>query len=179
MGLCRLLAIIHTSLFSTFHFCIGGLTAVHRNDLLIFSKDEDGYWAHVETDLSHWWQNERYIPLKIARRDKWNQLFQTESSITWKSSSSEKVRISIWKSSKLQVLSREVFLAIPQLSHQFIQSFSETVARLTEYTKYESRDRNWVNMFDNAFNMLKKVMTEALVHVAADWKDLLRGHISV
>ena len=64
MGLCNAPATFQSLMNSIFHDCLDEFLVVYMDDLLIFSKDKEGHYKHLEIVMSRLKENELYVSPK-------------------------------------------------------------------------------------------------------------------
>ena len=178
MGACNSPATFQSLMNAIFHDCIDEFLCVYVDDLLIFSKDEESHFRHLEIVLSRLSKHELYVSPKkcelFAREMDFLGLVIGENGIKV---NPKKVDIlKTWpKPNSLTDL--RSFLGLLQFFRRFIPKFSKIAAPLTGLTKKDQGIHKWDDKCDESFNQLKKAITEAPILVSPDWSKSFRGHV--
>ena len=178
MGACNAPATFQSLMNEIFHDCIDDFLVVYIDDLLIFSKDKESHFTHLETVLKRLEEHELYVSpkkcefmrdeidflgLKIGKRGiRVNQ---------------EKVEILRTWPKPISLTDLRSFLGLLQFFRRFIPNFAKVAAPLTNLTRKDKGLPAWDGECDEAFEKLKTAITTAPILVAPDWSKPFRGHV--
>ena len=178
MGLCNAPATFQTLMNNIFHDCLDEFMVVYMDDLLIFSKDKESHYKHLEIVLSRLKEHELYVAPKKCEFFEENIDFL--GLLIGKDGlqvNPEKVEILKTWPKPASVTDIRSFLGLLQFFRRFIPDFAKIASPLTDLTKKGSGVHKWNEECDKSFQKLKDAITTAPVLVAPDWSKPFRGHI--
>ena len=139
MGLCNAPATFQSLMNSIFHDCMDGFIVVYMDDLLIFSKDKESHYKHLELVLSRLEKHELYVAPKKYEFMKDNidflGLLIGKDGIRVNPKKVEILKTWPKPSSVTEIRS---FLGLIQFFRRFIPDFSKIASPLTDFTKKDS-----------------------------------------
>lgn len=178
MGLCNSPATFQSLMNHIFHECLDEFLVIYMDDLLIFSKDEESHYRHLETVLSRLEEHELYVAPRKC------EFMKDNSDFLGLLVGKEGIRVNPDKVEILKtwpkpdtITDLRSFLGLLQFFRRFIPDFAKVAAPLTDLTKKGYGVHKWDKKCDEAFEKLKKSITSAPILVAPDWTKPFRGHI--
>lgn len=178
MGACNSPATFQTLMNQIFHDCIDDFMVVYIDDLLIFSKDRESHYAHLEKVLSRLRDHELYVSPKKC------EFMKTEIDFLGLVIGRNGIRVDDRKVEILRTWPRpnsltdlRSFLGLLQFFRRFIPDFAKVASPLTNLLKKDKGLRFWNESCDEAFETLKTAITNAPILVAPDWSKPFRGHV--
>ena len=178
MGACNAPATFQSLMNEIFHDCIDEFLCVYIDDLLVFSKDEESHYCHLETVLNRLKEHELYVSPKKC------EFFKDEMDFLGLLIGTNGIKVNPKKVDILKtwpkpesVTDLRSFLGLLQFFRRFIPKFGEVAAPLTDLTKKDQGLHKWDNRCDVSFERLKTAITEAPILVSPDWKKPFRGHV--
>jgi len=178
MGACNSPATFQTLMNQIFHDCIDEFLVVYIDDLLIFSKDRESHYSHLETVLSRLEEHELYVSPKKC------EFMTDELDFLGLVIGKRGVRVNDKKVNILRTWPRPIsltdlrsFLGLLQFFRRFIPEFAKVAAPLTNLTKKDKGLSFWDEECDKSFESLKTAITNAPILVAPDWSKPFRGHV--
>ena len=178
MVLCNAPATFQTLMNQLFYDCIDDFVVVYMDDLLISSKDEASHLKHLETVLRRREENKLFVSLEKcefmkAEIDFLGFLVRKDE---MRDNPSKVEVLKTWPKPK-SLFEVRSFLGLLQFFRRFIPKFSEVAAPMTHLTKKDQGIEKWDEKCDEAFEKLKKAITNAPILVSLDWSKSFRCHI--
>lgn len=178
MGACNSPATFQSLMNDIFHDCIDDFLCVYIDDLLVFSKDEESHMRHLEIVLSRLKEHELYVSPKKC------EFFEQEMDFLGMIIGMNGIKVNPKKVDILRtwpkpdsITDLRSFLGLLQFFRRFIPNFAKVAAPLTDLTKKDMGVHKWDEKCDDAFEKLKKYITEAPILVCPDWSKPFRGHV--
>ena len=178
MGACNSPATFQSLMNEIFHDCIDEFLVVYIDDLLVFSKDEESHYRHLEIVLKRLKEHELYVSPKKC------EFFTDEMEFLGLLIGKNGIRVNPKKVEILRtwpkpdsITDLRSFLGLLQFFRRFIPDFAKVAAPLTDLTKKDMGLHKWDKSCDEAFEKLKTAITEAPILVSPDWKKPFRGHV--
>lgn len=178
MGACNSPATFQTLMNQIFHDCIDDFLVVYIDDLLIFSKDEESHYAHLETVLERLKEHELYVSPKKC------EFMKNEIDFLGLVIGENGIRVDERKVEILRTWPKPIsltdlrsFLGLLQFFRRFIPDFAKIAGPLTNLLKKDKGLCYWNKKCDEAFDTLKTAITNAPILVAPDWSKPFRGHV--
>jgi len=178
MGLCNAPATFQSLMNSIFHDCMDEFIVVYMDDLLIFSKDKESHYKHLEIVMSRLEEHELYVsPKKCSFMQENIEFLGLIIGNDGIKVNPEKVEVlRTWPKPK-SVTEIRSFLGLMQFFRRFVPDFSKIASPLTDLTKKGSGVHRWNEKCDESFQRLKDLITNAPILVAPDWNKPFRGHV--
>jgi len=178
MGLCNAPATFQSLMNNIFHDCIDDFMVIYMDDILIFSEDEESHSKHLKEVLSRLREHKLYVsPKKCEFMTNQIDFLGMLVGVDGIRVNPEKIKIlETWPKTK-NLTELRSFIGLLQFFRRFIRESSKTAAPLTNLTKKGSGIHNWSEKCDQAFQSLKRSITNAPVLVAPDWSKRFRGHV--
>jgi len=178
MGACNSPATFQSLMNDIFHDCIDEFLVVYIDDLLVFSKDEESHYRHLETVLKKLKEHELYVSPKKC------EFFKEEMDFLGLLIGKNGIKVNPKKVEVLRtwpkpssITDLRSFIGLLQFFRRFIPKFGEIAAPLTDLTKKDQGIHKWNERCTEAFERLKTSITEAPILVSPDWEKPFRGHV--
>ena len=178
MGACNSPATFQSLMNEIFHDCIDEFLVVYIDDLLVFSKNEESHYRHLEIVLQRLKEHELYVSPKKC------EFFKDEMDFLGLLIGKNGIKVNPKKVEILKtwpkpdsITDLRSFLGLLQFFRRFIPKFAQIAAPLTDLTKKDRGLHKWDGSCDDAFERLKTAITEAPILVSPDWKKPFRGHV--
>lgn len=177
MGLCNAPATFQALMNSIFRDHIDEFLVVYIDDLLIFSKNAEEHYKHLDIVLSRLSEHELYVGSDKC------QFLVPEVEFLGLTVSGEGIKVDDertkmfrdWR--KPQSLTElRSFIGLLQYFRVFIQGFSQIAAPLTNLTRKGSGIVNCNEACTKSFELLKEKLTSAPIMKAPDWKRPFKCH---
>lgn len=178
MGLCNAPATFQTLMNSIFEDCIDDFMVVYIDDLLVFSRNKEDHYNHIEIVLKRLAKHELYLGRAKC------SFFMAEVEFLGMVVNREGIRVGkdrveivkSWPKPKSLTELRS-FVGLLQFFRAFMKDFSKLAAPLTNLTRKGLGIRFWDVKCDTAFQHLKNALASAPILVAPDWSKLFRCHM--
>lgn len=178
MGLCNAPATFVSLMNEVLSDYIDRFCVVYMDDILIFSRDEDEHYEHIEKVLSRLQEHKLYVsPSKCSFMQREVEFLGIIVNSYGLRVNPEKIDvIASWKKPE-SVRELRSFLGLVSFFRRFIQDFSKIARPLTDLTRKQSSISGWDDKCDNSFEGLKTSIISSPVLRHVDWLLPFRGHV--
>lgn len=178
IGLCNAPSTFQSLMNSVFYDYLDAFVVVYIDDVLVFSRNEDDHIRHMDMVLARLNEHKLYVNQNKCdfMKDRVEFLGLDVSNRGISINEARVKAVLNWPTPK-SVSEIRSFIGLLQYFRRFVKHFSAIARPLTDLTRKNSNVSNWNKECDEAFNRLKKCLTQAPILVSPDWTKPFRCHV--